>query len=92
MADETKPMAGDGEPSVTATNMSGSPVGVVPSEPVDYAAKATEAAKGIQSPDKAVMMSDADALKVGRDIEARYVPPAPGPSVLEQLAAMKKPA
>lgn len=84
-----KPMASDGEASMSEFNMSGSPVAKPKTEPVDYHKVAEETAKHIVG-DGAVMMSDKDALTIGREVEARYVPPPPAPTVLELLAASKK--
>jgi hypothetical protein len=89
----TKPIAAEGEGSMTGVSMGLYSAGAVPKvegEPVDYAANAEAAAAYIVSP-MPVMMSDADALIVGRSVEARYIPPPPPPSVIEQLTAMAAP-
>lgn len=85
------PMAGDGEQSVTGTNMKGSPVGVMPSAEVDYAKAASDAQEAMKSP-VPLMMSDADATKVGREVESRYLPPPPVPTVLELIEKAKEAA
>lgn len=87
----TKAMAGKDEKSVTEFNMSGSPLPVIPVDPVDYKAEAEARAKVIQST-VPLMMDDERALAFGREIESRYLPPAPPPSVLDQVNAMNEQA
>lgn len=91
MAEETTvPMAGAGEASVSRNNMKGSPAGTIPTAPVDYEKLITDLAKKVKS-DIPLGMAAADATLLGREIEQRYLPPEPAPSVLEQLEAMKNP-
>jgi len=88
----TQPEAGTGEPSVTRNNMLNlSAAPKLEGAPVDRKAKVEELAKHIQSTIP-LTMSDEDALQVGREVEDRYLPPAPAPSVLELIEEAKKKA
>ena len=72
----TKPMAGDGEVSVSSNNMSGSPGAKMPGdEPAEPSETLDALAKTVQST-LPLGMSDGDATKLGRDVESRYLPPA----------------
>jgi hypothetical protein len=84
----TKAFAGKDELSVTSRNMMGSPYPVLPIEEVNFKERAEEAAKRTVSTIP-LMMDDADALIVGREIESRYLPPPPPPTLAEQLDMMR---
>jgi hypothetical protein len=84
----TKAFAGKDELSVTSRNMMGSPYPVLPIEDVNWKEQAEEAAKRTVSTIP-LMMDDADALIVGREVESRYLPPPPPPTLAEQLEMMK---
>jgi hypothetical protein len=88
---QTKAMADTGEASLTGINMGihDTAAPKLAGDPVDHKAMAEELAKTVAST-VPVLMSDEDAAALGREVESRYVPPPPAPTVLEQIAAQKK--